>query len=73
MSPIAIVLVAWLSVNVLMVLLALNWAAARRRAFSGRSQEMVEAAERHANVGVPAGGPAVGAPLSSARRRASMT
>jgi hypothetical protein len=52
MSPIAIVVVAWLSVNVLMVLLALNWAAARRRTFSGRTREMVDAAERHANRGV---------------------
>jgi hypothetical protein len=73
MSPIAIVVVAWLSVNVLMVLLALNWAAARKRALSGRSRDMVDAAEQHANVGVPASGPAVGASLSSARRRASMT
>jgi hypothetical protein len=72
MSPIAIVVVAWLSVNVLMVLLALNWAAARRRAFSDRAREMVDAAERHANVGSAPSAPAA-RPVRPARRRASMT
>jgi hypothetical protein len=73
MSPVAIVLVAWLSVNVLMVVLALNWAAARKRASGGRVREMVDAAERYANAGSAPAAPAVRARVSSARRRASMT
>jgi hypothetical protein len=50
MSPLVIAAAAWLAVNVLFVLLAVHWAAARRRAFRARSENMIEAAERHANT-----------------------
>jgi hypothetical protein len=49
MNPIDIVLAAWLAVNALTVLLAINWAASRKRAFRSRARQMVDAAERHAN------------------------
>lgn len=57
MSPLVIAVAAWLAVNVLFVLLAVNWAAARRRAFRAGAQNMVEAAERHANTAARAAKP----------------
>ena len=72
MSPLAIAVVAWLSVNVIVVLLALNWAAQRRRAFQQRMNEMTGAAERYANVGMAPRARAAG-PFRSAGRRASVT
>jgi hypothetical protein len=73
MSPIAVVAVVWLSVNVLMVLLAVNWAAARKRTYNARTREMVEAAERHANFGSLTAASGVQPAVRPARRRASMT
>jgi hypothetical protein len=61
MNPLDIVLVAWLAVNVLTVLLAINWAASRKRAFRTRTRQMVDAAEWHANTAAPLR-PPVGAP-----------
>jgi hypothetical protein len=53
MNPVDIVLAAWLAVNVLTVLVAINWAASRKRAFRSHAQKMVDAAERHANAVAP--------------------
>jgi hypothetical protein len=50
MNPVDIVLAAWLAVNVLTVLVAMNWAASRKRAFRNGARQMVDAAERHANA-----------------------
>jgi hypothetical protein len=68
MNTIDIVLVAWLAVNVLTVLLAINWAASRNRAVHVRAHRMAQTAERHASAAAP-----VGQPVSSVRRRASAT
>jgi hypothetical protein len=57
MSPIAIGVAVWLALNVVTVLIAINWAAARKRAFRAAAQEMVSAAELHANAPVPARDP----------------
>jgi hypothetical protein len=61
MSPLDIVLAAWLAFNVLTVLFAMKWSSSKNRRFRLQARQMVEAAEDHANAARPVRAP-VGAP-----------